>query len=167
LILPAFASGHRKETMRILLPVDDSPYSQEAVRSLVAEFQTRGVEVCVLHVIEPVTAYLTAGMVPEIVVNTARIDVERQKQSKDLVGSTAQRLRNGGFAATEAVETGEPKSVILDHAEKWPADLIVLGSHGLKGLNRFLMGSVSEAVARHANCSVQIVRARAPVKRTE
>ena len=144
--------------MRILLPVDDSPYSQEAVRSLVAEFQTRRTEVQVLHVIEPVKAYLTAGMVPEIVIDNAQIEAERLKQSTALVASIAQKLRNAGFATTEAVERGDPKSVILDHAEKWPADLIILGSHGLKGMSRFLMGSVSDAVARHAACSVQIVR---------
>jgi nucleotide-binding universal stress UspA family protein len=57
--------------------------------------------------------------------------------------------------------------VILDDAEKWPADLIVLGSHGLKGLNRFLLGSVSDAVSRHAACSVQVVRVRVVVDRSE
>ena len=144
--------------MRILLPVDDSPYSQEAVRSLVAEFQTRGAEVRVLHVIEPVRAYVTAGMVPEIVIDNAQIEAERHKQSTALVASTAQKLRDAGFATTEAVEWGDPKNVILNHAEKWPADLIILGSHGLKGMSRFLMGSVSNAVAHHAACSVQIVR---------
>jgi nucleotide-binding universal stress UspA family protein len=144
--------------MRILLPVDDSPYSQEAVRSLIAEFQTRDTEVHVLHVIEQVMAYVTAGMVPEIVIDNAQIEAERLKQSTALVASTAQKLRNAGFATTEAVERGDPKSVILDHSEKWPADLIILGSHGLKGMSRFLMGSVSDAVARHAACSVQIVR---------
>ena len=146
--------------MRILLPVDDSPSSQEAVRSLVAEFQTRGAEVRVLHVIEQVRAFLTAGMFPEIAIDNAQIEAERLKQSTALVASTAQKLRNAGFATTEAVEKGDAKSVILDHAEKWPADLIILGSHGLKGMSRFLMGSVSDAVARHAACSVQIVRVR-------
>lgn len=144
--------------MRILLPVDNSPCSQEAVRSLMAEFQRRGAEVRVLHVIEPVAAYLTADMVPEIVVDNALIEAERLKQSTTLVANTAQTLRNAGFATTEAVERGDPKSVILDEAEKWRADLIVVGSHGLKGLNRFLLGSVSDAVSRHATCSVQVVR---------
>jgi len=59
---------------------------------------------------------------------------------------------------TAAVEEGDPKSKILDTARDWDADLIVLGSHGRKGLQHFLMGSVSEAVARHAECSVEIVR---------
>jgi nucleotide-binding universal stress UspA family protein len=144
--------------MRILLPVDNSPCSQAAVRSLIAEFRTHDTEVRVLHVIEPVAAYLTADMVPEIVVDNAKIEAERQKQSTTLVASTAQTLRNAGFATSETVERGDPKSVILDEAETWRADLIVLGSHGLKGLNRFLLGSVSDAVSRHAACSVQVVR---------
>jgi nucleotide-binding universal stress UspA family protein len=55
---------------------------------------------------------------------------------------------------------GEPCGVILDTAKKWGADLIVLGSHGRRGLDRFLLGSVSEAVAIHAACSVQVVRGR-------
>ena len=144
--------------MRIVLAVDDLPCSQEAVRSLVADFQTRGAEVRVLHVIEPARAYVTAGMIPEIAIDNPQIDAERLKQSTALVASTAQELRNAGFATTETVERGDPKSVILDNAEKWPADLIILGSHGLKGMSRFLMGSVSDAVARHAACSVHVVR---------
>lgn len=144
--------------MRILLPIDDSPYSQEAIRSVIGTFHPRGAEVRVLHIIEPVTAYLTSGLVPKIAIDNAQIEAERLKQSQALVGSAAQELRNAGFAASEAVERGEAKSVILDQAEQWPADLIVMGSHGLKGMSRFLMGSVSDAVARHAPCSVQVVR---------
>lgn len=48
--------------------------------------------------------------------------------------------------------------VILDCATEWRADLIVVGSHGRKGVTRFVLGSVSEAVARHAHCSVEIAR---------
>jgi hypothetical protein len=52
----------------------------------------------------------------------------------------------------------EPRAVILDEASKWNANLIVLGSHGRHGMDRLLMGSVSEAVAFHAHCSVEVVR---------
>jgi len=56
------------------------------------------------------------------------------------------------------MEEGNQKSVIVDLAAKWPADLVVIGSHGRRGVERFLLGSVSEAVVRHAPCSVQVVR---------
>ena len=80
------------------------------------------------------------------------------KQAQALVTKVADGLRSNGLKVTTAVEQGEPKSKILDAAEQWHADLIVLGSHGRTGLERFSMGSVSDAVARHAPCSVEVVR---------
>jgi nucleotide-binding universal stress UspA family protein len=52
----------------------------------------------------------------------------------------------------------EVRTAILAVAEDYSADLIVLGSHGEKGLRKFLLGSVAEYVARHAHCSVLVVR---------
>jgi nucleotide-binding universal stress UspA family protein len=51
-----------------------------------------------------------------------------------------------------------PKNVIIEEADKWGADLIVVGSHGHRGIERFLLGSVSEGVALHAHCSVEVIR---------
>ncbi len=53
-----------------------------------------------------------------------------------------------------------PQKIILDEAAEWGADLIVLGSHGHRGVERFLLGSVSESVALHAYCSVEVVRSK-------
>ena len=57
---------------------------------------------------------------------------------------------------------GRPKSAILDEARDLGADLIVVGAHGRSGIERFLLGSVSLAVAGHAQCSIKIVRPRQP-----
>lgn len=76
------------------------------------------------------------------------------------VAKTAALLRAQGLQVTTSVELGNPKSKIIEDAAEWHADLIVLGSHGQTGLERFLIGSVSDTVARHAHCSVQIVRIR-------
>jgi len=70
-----------------------------------------------------------------------------------LVARAGQKLRDAGFQVTTAIEEGNPKVVIIDSATEWPADLIIVGLHGRKGLDRLLIGSVSEAVARHARCS--------------
>lgn len=59
---------------------------------------------------------------------------------------------------TTEVLSGSPKGVILEQADAFGADLIVVGSHGYRMLERFLLGSVSQAVALHARCSVLIVR---------
>ena len=76
----------------------------------------------------------------------------------DNINSAEQILASAGLKATTAVLTGKPKEVILEEAKKWNADLIVVGSHGRRGFKRFLLGSVSEAVAMKAHCSVVVVR---------
>jgi len=53
---------------------------------------------------------------------------------------------------------GPARTVILNEAEAWSTDLIVLGSHGYRGWQRFLLGSVSQSVVAHAKCSVEVVR---------
>jgi nucleotide-binding universal stress UspA family protein len=74
------------------------------------------------------------------------------------VNSVEQVLASAGLKATVAVLSGNPKEVILEESKKWNADLIVVGSHGRHGFKRFLLGSVSEAVAMNAHCSVVVVR---------
>ena len=81
------------------------------------------------------------------------------------VNSDEQVLAAAGLKATTAVLSGNPKEVILQEAKEWNADLIVVGSHGRRGFKRFLLGSVSEAVAMNAHCSVVVVRGSAHTSR--
>ena len=109
--------------------------------------------------------YISVDMITHFVPYVAKVEQERRKEAKELVERAVRHLRKVGFKASEIVEQGDTKTRIVDHAANWHADLIVLGSHGWKGLGRFLMGSVSEAVTRHAGCSVEVVRSRSTVKR--
>jgi len=86
---------------------------------------------------------------------------DQKREARVLVERSAKMLAEAGFKVSTLVLTGDAKTMILDEAADWPADLIVVGSHGRKGIGRFLLGSVSEAVARHAACSVEIVRTTA------
>jgi nucleotide-binding universal stress UspA family protein len=74
------------------------------------------------------------------------------------INSAEEVLASAGLKATAAVLSGNPKEVILEEAKKWNADLIIVGSHGRRGFKRLLLGSVSEAVAMNAHCSVVVVR---------
>jgi nucleotide-binding universal stress UspA family protein len=143
--------------MKILLAIDESEYSEAAVKMMVAQNSPSNTEVRVLHVVEPPSLLLGREMGAhdpefEAVWNALR------EQAKALAEKTTGILRNAGYKVTPALEEGDPKSKIIDVSAEWKADLIVLGSHGRKGLSRFLMGSVAESVARHASCSVEIVR---------
>jgi nucleotide-binding universal stress UspA family protein len=147
--------------MKILVAVDESPFSQQAVRVVAEQFQPKNAEVQVVNAVEPISAYFSAEYFPHITRDTEEIESERQKQAEALVEKACAKLGQAGFRCSQAVLHGDARAAILDQAKKWKPDLIVVGSHGLKGLNRLLMGSVSEAIVRHAECSVQVVRLRA------
>ena len=144
--------------MKILLAVDDSEFSEAVIQALIAQAPPKTSEVRMLHVIEPLPA-IYGGSEWGYVMDWQAVTREQRKQAEALMARAAQTLRDAGFQITTAIEEGVPKAVILDAAAKWPADLIMIGSHGRRAVERFLLGSVSEAVARHAPCSVQIVRA--------
>jgi nucleotide-binding universal stress UspA family protein len=145
--------------MKILLAVDGSQFSNAAVESVTAHAWPRDAEVQVLHVLEHPTA-LEAREMAGYRSGLGAAAAMDKAQAKELVSKTAKRLRARGFKSIATLEEGDPKSKILDVANKWRPDLIVMGFHGRKGLARFLLGSVSETVARYAPCTVEIVRAR-------
>jgi nucleotide-binding universal stress UspA family protein len=140
--------------MKVLLAIDDSKFSEAATHALIAQAKPKETEVRVLHVIEPVVIAGEGGFL----IDSEAMTQELRKKGEVLLTQTAQALRTAGFQVATAMEEGNPKSVIVDFAAKWPADLVIMGSHGRKGLDRFLLGSVSETVVRYAPCSVQIVR---------
>ena len=140
--------------MKILLATDDSKFSEAAAQNLTGQFRPQDTEIRVLHVVEPTTIspppQMAKGYYPEL--------EDQLPKAGEIVDRAAKKLSAAGFKVTTSVATGDARSVILDQAAEWLADLIVVGSHGRKGLGRFFLGSVSEAVARHAPCSVEIVR---------
>lgn len=140
--------------MKILFATDGSNFSEAAAQVIAKQFRPQDCEVRVLTVVEPLTTaampQMAPGYYPEL--------EDQKRDAKTLVARTAKVLSEAGFKTFPLVLAGDAKTVILDEAANWHADLIVLGSHGRKGLGRFLLGSVSEAVARHTSCSVEIVR---------
>jgi nucleotide-binding universal stress UspA family protein len=140
--------------MKILLAIDDSRFSEEATQAVIRQFKPEETEVRVLHVVEPISFTPPPQMAPQYYPELK----EQVQEGEKLVAAAAKKLREAGFTVATGVERGEARGAIVDRATAWPADAIVVGSHGKKGLTRFLLGSVSEAVARHAPCSVIIVR---------
>jgi nucleotide-binding universal stress UspA family protein len=139
--------------MRILVGVDDSKYSGDILRAIVSQRRADNTQVLVLHVLQPAgppPPQMAPGYAPEL-------EAERES-AKTLVERIAMELRSAGFKAETLVGVGDVREGIIDTAADWHADLIMVGSHGLNGLQRLLLGSVSEFVVRHATCSVEIVR---------
>ena len=143
--------------MNILLATDGSNCSEAAAQNIVRLFHPLDNEVRVLTVVEPISTTVMPQMAPGYYPELE----DQKREARVLVERSAKMLAEAGFKVSTLVLTGDAKTMILDEAADWPADLIVVGSHGRKGIGRFLLGSVSEAVARHAACSVEIVRTTA------
>ena len=71
--------------------------------------------------------------------------------------SVVRRLADAHLIATPHVEEGEPKRLLLEEARRWKDDAIFVGAKGHSRLDRFLLGSVSAAVAARAPCTVEVV----------
>lgn len=144
--------------MKILLATDGSECSEAAVREVAGRPWPSGSEVRVIYVVEPVFVPTpeTWMLPPKYYDDIEKAGQERAARTLDQTLSTLSI--NKGLKSTGEVMKGIAKQAILDEAERWGAQLIVLGSHGYRGWDRFLLGSVSQSVASHAKCSVEIVR---------
>jgi len=140
--------------MKILMGIDDSKSSENLVRALVTQFRTENAEILALHVLEPVEPVappqMAQGYAPEL--------EDQKRPAFILLERIADELRRAGFSVQTSVEIGDARETVIETAVKWHADLILVGSHGKRGIRSFLLGSVAESVARHAKCSVEIVR---------
>jgi nucleotide-binding universal stress UspA family protein len=143
--------------MKILIAMDGSDFSQAALQSVIARPWPPNSQIKVLNVVEPPSLLMgreMGGYDPEFEMVWKAL----REQAKDIVEKAAEKLRAAKFTVSTELVEGDPKSQIIDIANQWHADMIVLGSHGRRGIDRFLMGSVSQAVVRHAHCSVEIIR---------
>jgi nucleotide-binding universal stress UspA family protein len=151
--------------VKVLLPLDGGPCSATAIDAVLSQFRPEATDVRVLHVVEwpkGLPMHLALGEGP-----TAGADVlaSRDRAFRDgeaVVSRAAQRLHEAGFTTSQVVVAGEARETIIADAAAWRPDLIVIGSHGWKGLERVLLGSVSDAVVRRAPCSVEVVRGSPP-----
>lgn len=152
-------SNHKKE-LKILLATDGSEFSKIAVENIANRAFKPNTEVRIISVYEK--APIITTMEPMAISQDfyTEADSYALKAAEHSAGNAAKivRSKNPELNVTTVILEGSPKDVILKEAEKFGADLIVVGSHGYGIVERFLLGSVSQSVALHAKCSVEIVR---------
>lgn len=151
--------ARRADIMNILLALDDSPHSEAALQEVVSRFWPENTRFYVISVVEPFHPEY-AGWHTSYVPLALEAQKDLVDSTRRLVEESAQRLisKFGSSCVKYDVLEGYIKDKILELARQWPADLIVMGSHGRRGFTRFLLGSISEAVVTHAPCSVEIVK---------
>jgi len=149
--------------MKILIGVDGSPYSDAALDEVSRRSWPKGSEILVINAFE-----LPLAVTPEVWALPSnyyeRLDRITHDQAEAVLKDAVEKLSSLGDAITVNSKTvmGSARSVILNEAESWKPDLIVVGSHGYPTWERLLLGSVSQAVVSHAKCSVEVVRLPQP-----
>ena len=144
--------------MKIMLATDGSSCSELAVDEVARRPWPGDSQIRIISVVEP-HARLTAEPympAPQL----AEADEAARVYEQATVERASQSLSEAGrhLQISTDILSGSPKRMIVEETEKWGADLIVVGSHGYRSWERMLLGSVSQAVAMHAECSVEIVR---------
>lgn len=147
--------------MKVLLATDGSSYSEMAIKKLCALFEeSDNTKIRIISVAEPVLVG-TDPMGVSAAYYEQTVE-EALKSASKAVEKAESEIRQHlpwiGNDLTSAVITGPAKSAIVEEAERWKADLIIVGSHGHGFWGRALIGSVSDAVLHHAPCSVLVVR---------
>jgi len=146
--------------MRILIGDDGSPYSDAAIDEVAQRRWPDGSEIRVVHAYEiPLAATTEVWALPPDYYQ--RLDEAVRAQSEAIVKAAVEKLRarlGNSVKVKGKPVLGSPRAVLLEEAETWNADLIVVGSHGYPTWERLLLGSVSQAVVSHAKCSVEVVR---------
>ena len=145
-----------KDGRRVLVATDGSESSLNAVKMVAAFKWPAATEVRAVSVAEvfigAIDPWYTTGDMME------QIREASLTQARDAVKETSPLLSEAGLNVSTDVLIGSAKARIVEEADEWGADLLVVGSHGRRGLTRVLLGSVSEAVAMRAHCSVLVVR---------
>jgi nucleotide-binding universal stress UspA family protein len=148
--------------MKILLAVDGSDSSLLAAAEAGRSPWPAGSVVRILSVAEISLPDISEGL---LLAEGTQGEWQRIFEARAVanIAAAAARFAEAGGSQTEVVTktlTGNPRELILQEAESWNADLLVLGTHGYTLFQRLWLGSVSRRIAAQAHCSVRVVRAR-------
>lgn len=142
---------------RILIAVEDSPYSEKAIKVGFDLAVATGAFVALVNVMDPpATSYTGDPLLGQQPLILPEISEMQEEASRSVLQRFGDAWKGEKVLTTFSV-IGNPRVEILATAEDWRADLIILGTHGRTGFDHFISGSVAEGVARRSLCPVLIV----------
>ena len=150
---------------RILVPIDGSPTSELGLAEAIKLAKNPGTALCLLHVVDE------RVLVQGIDVGASAVDsllASLRDGGKQILGAAQAKLRKQRMDAKSVLVENIARSVadiIVEQAKKWRADLIVIGTHGRRGVSRLVMGSDAEGVVRTSPVPVLLVKAAASGRR--
>lgn len=143
---------------RILVAVDGSPCSMHTLKHAAAVAKAQSASLRIIHVVD--LGLLPLG--PELAIDVDALLKARHDAGEKILAAASDSLRDAGIEIeTRVLDTATPTqhlaATIADAASGWPADLLVLGTHGRRGVERWLLGSVAEGVARRSTVPTLLV----------
>lgn len=141
----------------ILVAIDESPQSAAALDLALELGKTLKSRITLVHALDPAAIASTADDAGAASVMEIELD-ELQSAGKELLEATSQRVRDAGLEVESIVRDGIPAQTILDTATRANCDLIVMGTHGRHGIERFFIGSCAEQVLRESPVPVLVKR---------
>jgi nucleotide-binding universal stress UspA family protein len=151
------ARGQLEETdtsVRLIIGFDGSKDSKAAIEAVVARKWPGGSEARIVNATWMLPQHTSQRMHGQI----TEWMIEEKARINRMVEEAAGKLYASGLRTETVVKEGAPKLVLVEEAESWEADCIFVGARGMSRIDRFLLGSVSSAVAARAHCSVEVVR---------
>jgi nucleotide-binding universal stress UspA family protein len=145
---------------RIAVALDGSDCAADALSVALQLAQSERAELGICSVVDPIVAGGTAPPTPAMDLVVRDLETEARR----LVTDAVERAHRLGVAASGQARSGVPAFEILKYAERFNADLIVMGTHGRKGIGHLLMGSVAELVLRESPLPVLVVRGKRPAR---
>ncbi|MCL4859985.1 MAG: universal stress protein [Caldilineaceae bacterium] len=146
---------------KILVPLDGSPLSEQAIPHALRVAEKGQAQLVLLRVVPHITEQLTT--VDTLPLDWKNLDAEQERMASEALApleELAPRLRREQVDVQTAIEVGHAADRIVDYAEAHDIDLIVMSTHGRTGVQRWLMGSVAGKVIGAAPCPILLVRAR-------
>jgi nucleotide-binding universal stress UspA family protein len=143
--------GAARKVQRVLVAIEDRDDADRIAKWLTQHPFADPTELCVLHGLIPIGVND-----PYDALGTETWWEGAERYAEELVTSTAGKLLNPRYTVSTKVATGNPAAVIEQEAKGM--DLVVVTSHGRKGISRFLLGSVSHTVVHHVTCPVLVLR---------
>ena len=140
--------------MKILAAIDFSPVTEQVVATLMQMAATLPAQVWLIHVAPPDPAFVGYEAGPDVVRGQVAVELHASHQK---LQKLADRLRAAGVETTALQLQGKTVDTVIAEAERLPASLIVLGSHGHGAVYNMLVGSVAEGIVRASKVPVLLV----------
>jgi len=140
------------EISRVVIPVDFSSNTDKVVKYGVSVADTLGAQVLFFHVINNFQGYDMMLMHPSFLGMTRDLEQKAEERMADLVKDFSQREKG----ATGNVVVGDAADEIISYAKLERADMIIIGTHGVKGIEKILIGSTADHVVKNAPCPVLV-----------